>query len=66
MNGGTYAHKLPNAYVFGTNACLPPEDFPKGRGGAHGIDESASIDRLKRAMRIYARALLLLDEIDFK
>ena len=66
LSGGTYAHKLPNAYVFGTNANKPPEDFPKGKGGAHGIDESASIDRLKRAMRIYARALLLLNEINFK
>lgn len=66
LSGGTYAHKLPNAYVFGTNANLPPEDFPKGKGAAHGIDEAASIDRLKRAMRIYARALLLFNEIDFK
>lgn len=66
LSGGTYAHKLPNAYVFGMNGCLPPEDFPKGRGGAHGIDESVSIDRLKRAMKIYARALLYLNEINFK
>lgn len=65
LSGGTYAHKLPNAYVFGTNANLPPDDFPKGRGGAHGIDEAASIDRLKRAMRIYARALLMLNDIKF-
>ena len=66
LSGGTYAHKLPNAYVFGMNGCLPPEDFPKGRGGAHGIDEVVSIDRLKRAMKIYARALLYLNEINFK
>jgi succinyl-diaminopimelate desuccinylase len=66
LSGGTYAHKLPNAYVFGTNANLPPDDFPKGRGGAHGIDEAASIERLKRAMKIYARALLLLNETNFK
>ena len=66
LSGGTYAHKLPNAYVFGTNANLPPDDFPKGKGGAHGIDEAANIGRLKRAMRIYARALLLLNDIEFK
>lgn len=62
MSGGTYAHKLPNAYVFGTNANVPPADFPKGRGGAHGIDEAVSVEKLKRAMKIYARALLLLHE----
>lgn len=65
LSGGTYAHKLPNAYVFGTNANLPPDDFPKGKGGAHGIDEAANVGRLKRAMRIYARALLLLNDTKF-
>ena len=65
LSGGTYAHRLPNAYVYGTNGNLPPEDFPKGRGGAHGVDEAVSIERLKRAMRIYARAMLLLNEIEW-
>ncbi len=63
MSGGTYAHRLPNAYAFGMDGNLPPEDFPKGRGGAHGIDEAVSLFRLKRAMRIYARALLELNDI---
>ena len=63
LSGGTYAHELPNAYVFGTNGNLPPDDFEKGRGGAHGIDEAVSLDRLKRAMKIYARALLALNDI---
>ena len=63
LSGGTYAHELPNAYVFGMSGNLPPEDFPKGRGGAHGIDEAVSLDRLKRAMKIYARALLSLNDI---
>ena len=63
LSGGTYAHELPNAYVFGTNGNLPPDDFEKGRGGAHGIDEAVSLDRLKRAMKIYARALLSLNDI---
>jgi len=62
IGGGTYAHWLPNAYVFGMNGNLKPADFPAGRGGAHGIDECVSLDRLKRAMRIYARALLALNE----
>ena len=65
LSGGTYAHRLPNAYVFGTDGNRPPEDFPKGRGGAHGVDEAVSIERLKRAMRIYARALLALNEAEW-
>ncbi len=65
LGGGTYANHLPNAYVFGANGCLPPADFPKGRGSAHGIDESVSLDRLQRFMRIYARALLRLNELEW-
>lgn len=63
MSGGTYAHRLPNAYVFGTDGGVPPADYPKGRGGAHGLDEVVSIVRMKRAMRIYARTLLALDDM---
>ena len=65
MSGGTYAHRLPNAFVFGMSGNLPPADFPAGRGGAHGIDEAVSLDRLQRAMRIYARALLALNELEW-
>lgn len=65
LSGATYAHLLPNALVFGMNGCQPPEDFPKDRGGAHGIDECVSLDRLERAMRIYAQALLALNEINW-
>ena len=65
VSGGTYAHELPNALAFGTNGCLPPEDFPKGHGSAHGLDESVSLDRLQRAMRIYGRALLALNDMEW-
>ena len=65
VSGGTYAHRLPNGYVFGMSGNLPPDDFPKDRGGAHGIDEAVSLDRLQRAMRIYARALLNLNETEW-
>ena len=65
LSGGTYAHRLPNALVFGMSGNLPPDDFPSGRGGAHGVDEAVSLDRLQRAMRIYARALLTLNEIEW-
>jgi succinyl-diaminopimelate desuccinylase len=61
LGGGTYAHRLPNAYPYGTDANVPPSDFEKGRGGAHGVDEAASVDRLLRAMRVYARTLQELD-----
>lgn len=63
LGGSTYAHRLPNALVYGMNGCLPPQDFPKGHGGAHGRDEAVSLERLQRAMKIYARALLTLNEI---
>ena len=63
VKGGTYAHFLPNAYAFGMDGSLPPEDFAEGRGGAHGVDEAVSLDRLQRAMRIYARVLLELNEM---
>ncbi len=63
LSGATYANRLPNAYAFGMSGNLPPEDFEKGRGGAHGVDEAVSISRLKRAMRIYARALIYLNKI---
>lgn len=65
INGITYAVSLPNAYPFGMAGCLPPEDFKGNQGGAHSVDECVSIARLKRAMRIYARALLKLNEIDW-
>ena len=64
VGGGTYAHRLPNALVYGMNGCLPPEGFPEGHGSAHGRDELVSLDRLQRAMRIFARAFLTLDEIE--
>lgn len=62
LGGGTYAHRLPNAYVYGMDGNARPEDFPEGHGGAHGKDEMVSLDRLQRAMRIYARAMLALNE----
>ncbi len=66
MSGGTYAHRLPNALVYGIDGCRPPEEFPEGVGCAHGTDEAVSIKYLKRAMRIYARALLELQEADWR
>ncbi len=65
VGGGTYAHVLPNALVYGFNGCKPPEDFAPGFGSAHGKDESVSLDRLQRGMRIYGRALLKLNDMEW-
>ena len=54
---------IENARLIRRFTTLPPEDFEKGRGGAHGVDEVVSIARLKRAMKIYARALLYLGDL---
>ena len=62
LGGGTYAHRLPNAYVYGMDGNGRPADFPAGHGSAHGKDEMVSLDRLQIAMRIYARAMLALNE----
>lgn len=63
LNGSAYCSYLPNAYAYGMDGNQIPEDFPKGHGGAHGKDEIVSLDRLQRAMRIYARAMLALNEM---
>lgn len=65
ISGGTYAHWLPNALIYGTDANVPPADFPAGRGKVHGLDECVSLERLQRAMRIYARALLALNDMEW-
>ncbi len=65
ISGSTYAHYVPNAYTFGMDGNCPPDDFEKGRGGAHGVDEAVSIERLKQAMKIYARALVALNDINW-
>jgi len=65
LRGATYAHRLPNAIVYGMDGNQTPEDFPEGHGSAHGADESVSLDLLQRAMKIYARALLALNEMEW-
>lgn len=64
MGGGTYARKLPNAVGFGPGL---PVDYTelglaKGHGACHSADEAQSITNLKRAVRIYVRALKRLND----
>ena len=63
MGGGTYARHFPYAVSFG------PEhndvQLPSFGGPMHGANESAPIDKLLEAMKIYILALLRLEEIDF-
>jgi len=65
ITGSTYAHYLPNAFVYGMDGNKIPDEFPSGHGGAHSIDECVSLKRLKRAMRIYARTLLELNDMEW-
>ena len=65
LSGCAYSHRLPNALAFGMSGNRIPADFPAGHGGAHGKDETVGIDRLQRAMKIYARALLALNEMEW-
>ena len=63
MGGGTYARHFPYAVSYG------PEhndvQLPSFGGPMHGANESAPIDKLLEAMKIYILALLRLEEIDF-
>ena len=67
MSGGTYARKLPNALAFGTGMPLPnrPESlFRPGHGDYHQPDESISLERISRALEIYIKGILRIDELD--
>lgn len=59
MGGGTYARKIPNAVGFGPGfpADLRELGLPAGHGGCHGADEAQSMTGLKKAMRIYVKAI---------
>lgn len=65
LSGGTYAHMLSNALVYGVTCCVRPEGFSIYRGAEHGMDELVSVNHLQTGMRIYARALLALNEIEW-
>lgn len=47
------------------DGCKKLESFPKGHGGTHNADELVSLERLERAMKIYAKALLALNDMEW-
>lgn len=64
--GGTYSRMLENAVTFGPGfpEALPrPAGLPEHHGGAHAPDEYVHIPTMLRAMKIYAAAILELDQI---
>lgn len=63
MGGGTYARKLRNAVGYGPG--IPGDDkrFGDKRGGAHQPDEYVEIQRLRKAVSIYADAIVAIDKL---
>lgn len=65
MGGGTYARHLPNAYAIGPEDEDVPSPFGPYRGGIHQPDETGSVTNLLNAMKVYARLLINLDDLEF-
>lgn len=59
MGGGTYARKIPGAVGFGPGLPMNISELglPSGHGGCHSADEVQSIANLKKAIRIYVKAI---------
>ena len=57
IGGGTYAKHLPNIVAFGCS-------LPGGTYGAHEVDEHCAVTDFAPAMRILARAIVNLDQLD--
>ena len=64
MGGGTYARKIPNAVGFGPGLKVDYKEIglTNGHGECHCADEAQSITNLKKAVRIYVRALQRLNK----
>ena len=64
MGGGTYARHMPNACALGPED--PDYESPFGlfRGSIHQADESTSAKLLFDTMKVYAKLLVELDDID--
>ena len=63
MGGGTYARNFKSAVSFG------PEDndleLPEWAGTMHGPNEAASEELLRDALKMYIKAILRLQELDY-
>lgn len=72
MGGGTYARKLPRAFAYGVGGMKESEEdlrikkqlFLPGHGGAHEPDEGLNLRLLTEAMKIYAMAVVTLNECE--
>lgn len=72
MGGGTYARKLPNAFAYGVGGMREEDSdreakkklFKPGHGGAHEPDEALNLRLLLEAMKIYAMAVVELNEVE--
>lgn len=63
LAGGTYASKIPNSVAFGPGNAKERFPYEKGHGDAHQPDESQDIEYLADAVKIYAMAIIELDDI---
>ncbi len=65
MGGGTYARKLPRAFAFGLGGMDRPQTslFAPGHGGAHQPDEGLYLPNFKKALLIFAMALIEADRV---
>lgn len=63
--GGTYARKFPNAVGFGVSVQGAPNPMPEHHGGAHQPDEVANLEDLYRGIKVYVKAFMALDKMEF-
>ncbi len=67
MGGGTYSRAVPGAISFGPGLPGTKHDYsaflPEGHGGAHGRDEVLPLEKALFCSKIYAAALVELDNI---
>ena len=72
MGGGTYARKLPNAFAYGIGGMpLTKKEqetkkrlFAPGHGGAHEPDEALYLRTYFDAIKIFAKAMVRLDDCE--
>ncbi len=66
IGGGTYSRVVSTAVTFGPglkDVIVPPAELPEGHGGAHQCDELLHIPTWIKAVKIYASAIVKLDEV---